>query len=292
MKRFDLDVEGLRATVVEPDAPNGRVLFCVPGGGMSRRYFDLPNGYSMAEHLAGRGFTVIAIDHPGVGDSPPPDDPWTLTPTYVADRDAAAVRELRTRYPGVAVGVGHSMGSGLTVVAQARNRCYDALGLYGWAHGDNYLATDLAAYLSPEEVAIVGDRAAIDAQVVELAKKRFGEPRPIGTTPMSDFLRGGMDVPPAGFGAIGESRSNMLAVCGLASMLKGIDQEVAAVDVPVFVGVGENDITGNVRSTAVALRSCPDITLYVLPGAGHNHNIAPNRIDLWDRLATWAEGLG
>jgi alpha-beta hydrolase superfamily lysophospholipase len=44
---------------------------------MSRRYFDLDNGFGMAEHVATRGFTVVCIDHPGVGDSPPPDDPWT-----------------------------------------------------------------------------------------------------------------------------------------------------------------------------------------------------------------------
>src|SRR5207237_922822 len=79
-----LDVDGIVTTVVEPDAPNGCVLFCLPGGGMSRRYFDLANGFSMAEHLAARGYTVLALHHPGVRDSPPPDDPWALTPAHVA----------------------------------------------------------------------------------------------------------------------------------------------------------------------------------------------------------------
>ena len=61
---------------------------------------------------------------------------------------------------------------------------------------------------------------------------------------------------------------------------------VDASGMALYTPAGET--AGNVRCTAVALRSCPDITLYVLPGAGHNHNIAPNRTDLWGRLATWA----
>jgi pimeloyl-ACP methyl ester carboxylesterase len=291
MKRTVIDIDGVVVTAVEPPAPNGWVLFCLPGGGLSRRYFDLDNGFSMAEHVAARGFTVVCIDHPGVGDSPPPDDPWTLTPAYVADRDAAAVAELRTRYPGIAIGVGHSMGAMLTVVAQARHRCYDALALLGWGHGDGFGATQLASFLSPEETAIVGDGAAINAQVVELAKKRFGNPRPIGSTNTSAFLLGGMTPEEGGLEAIAASRTNLLAVCGLASMLKGNAEEVASIDVPVLVAVGERDITIDVRSTAPSLRSCPDISLFVLAGAGHNHNIAANRRVLWDRLTGWAEGL-
>jgi hypothetical protein len=28
--------------------------------------------------------------------------------------------------------------------------------------------------------------------------------------------------------------------------------------------------------------------LFVLAGTGHNHNVAPDREVLWDRLASWA----
>jgi pimeloyl-ACP methyl ester carboxylesterase len=63
------------------------------------------------------------------------------------------------------------------------------------------------------------------------------------------------------------------------------------VDVPVLVGVAEHDITTDVRSTAPALRACPDVSLFIVPGAAHNHNIAPTRALLWDQLAAWVEGL-
>jgi pimeloyl-ACP methyl ester carboxylesterase len=233
----------------------------------------------------------LCIDHPGVGDSRSPSDPWSLTPDVVADADAAFVAKLRARYPGRAIGVGHSMGSTLTVLAQARRSCYDALGLLGWSHTDRHELAALAPYLSEQERAIIGDRAAIEAQVVALAKARFSIPLPKGDTGSSELLLAGMPVTDAGLAAMDGCRSGLLAVCGLAAILGGIGQEVAQIDVPVFVGVGERDITGDPRPTAEALKGCHDITLYTLAGAGHLHNIAPNRIDLWDRLAAWIEGV-
>jgi pimeloyl-ACP methyl ester carboxylesterase len=287
-----LDVEGLRATVVAPAVTSGRVLFCLPGGGMSRRYFDLGDGYSMAEHVASLGHTVICIDHPGVGESAAPRDLWRLTPSYVADRDAAAINELRTRYPGLAVGLGHSMGAMLTVVVQARHRCFDALALLGWAEGKGYEETELARRLSPEEAEIVGDASVPEERVVELAKVRFESGAAIVRPPAgSTFLDGSMAVDDPARRVLAQAQTRLLTVCGLASMLKRNVAEVASIDVAVIVAVGEHDITIDVRNTAPALASCPDISLYVLPGAGHNHNIAPNRELLWNRLAAWVSGI-
>ena len=79
---------------------------------------------------------------------------------------------------------------------------------------------------------------------------------------------------------------------GLTSMVSGsIAPEMAAVDVPVFLGIGERDITGPAHAIPAAFPSAPEVLLYVLPGAGHNHNVAPNRELLWDRLATWIRTL-
>src|ERR1700674_5477985 len=64
------------------------VLTCLPGGGMTRRYFDLDVAgdgatYSMARHLAARGIAVVTLDPPGVGESDQPEDAWLLTPATV-----------------------------------------------------------------------------------------------------------------------------------------------------------------------------------------------------------------
>jgi len=289
-----VEAAGLVATVVEPDgAANGRVLYCLPGGGMSRRYFDLPlAGYSMAEHLAAAGFVVVTIDHPGVGDSPGPEDGWSLVPAVVADADAAAVRDLHAALGGIPIGVGHSMGGMLTVTLQARHRLYAGLGLLGYAHSDHYEETVLASHLTEAELAIVARPDRIADRLVELARERFGTPSRKATTARSAFLLGGMDVSEEALAAIDASASNLLSCCGLASMLKCTADDVTGLDVAVFLGFGERDITGNARATASLLPACPDITLFELPGAGHNHNVAPNRAQLWDRLGRWALGIG
>ena len=81
--------------------PRPLLWVCVPGGGISRRYFDLDvagqNGaFSMARHLAAGGDLVVTVDPPGVGESDAPDDGYTLTPRVVADVLAAALDGLRS----------------------------------------------------------------------------------------------------------------------------------------------------------------------------------------------------
>jgi pimeloyl-ACP methyl ester carboxylesterase len=98
-----------------------------------------------------------------------------------------------------------------------------------------------------------------------------------------------MDVPPDVLAALGSVKSRLLAVVGLVSKIPGsVDTEMAAVDVPVFLGVGDHDIVGDPHAIPACFPACRDFTLFVLPGTGHNHNVAPGREILWDRLAGWA----
>jgi pimeloyl-ACP methyl ester carboxylesterase len=293
IQRTVASAAGLAVTVIEPERHwNGRVLYCLPGGGMAREYFDLSApGYSMAEHLAGQGFASVLIDHPGVGDSPVPDDPWALTPRRVAADDASAVAEVHARIGGVPIGIGHSMGAMLTVTLQARHPSYAGIGLLGFAQIRDYGATDLAGHLSAEERLVLDDPVAVAEQLVALAQIRFSRALPRGTTATSPFLLAGMEVPDEALAALDGCASNLIAVCGMGAMLKCARVEMSEVDVPVFVGFGERDITGDARDTANALPRCPDITLYELAAAGHNHNVAPNRQQLWDRLGHWALGV-
>src|SRR5262249_39500740 len=81
-------------------------------------------------------------------------------------------------------------------------------------------------------------------------------------------------------------------VSGLASMVPGnADPELARIDVPVFIGVGANDITGDPFRIPPSFPNSRDVTLFVLDGAGHNHNAAADRERLWDRVAASARGL-
>ncbi len=77
---------------------------------------------------------------------------------------------------------------------------------------------------------------------------------------------------------------------GLTSMIPGsVAAEMAAVDVPVFLGLGEHDIAGDPHGIPAFFPRCTDLTLFVLAATGHNHNVAPAREVLWDRLGAWAD---
>jgi hypothetical protein len=65
----------------------------------------------------------------------------------------------------------------------------------------------------------------------------------------------------------------------------------AAVDVPVFQGWGERDNTPDPHRDGAYFTSCPDYTLFVLPGSGHCHNLATTRQAMWDRLTAWTRAF-
>jgi hypothetical protein len=66
-----------------------------------------------------------------------------------------------------------------------------------------------------------------------------------------------------------------------------VGPEMAAIDVPIFLGLGEHDIAGDPHGIPTFFTGSNDISLFVVEGTGHNHNVSPARAQLWDRLATW-----
>ncbi len=278
-------------------------LCCVPGGGMSRRYFDLrvPAGlgnYSMAEHLAARGFAVVLLDPIGVGESSRPDDGFALTPELLADLNAAAFGEvlaaLREGSSGaalpplpalVSLGLGHSAGGLLTVYQQAQQRSHAGLVLLGTA------GRGMPSQLSEEEKRYADAPEALRRDLARLARRRFGSALPTAERGSSELLVR-VPLPPPVHAALLEARTELLALVGLASIVPGSAKPVCdAIDVPIFLGVGAFDITGDPHEIPAQFRACPDLTLFVLPQAGHNHNAAATREALWDRVAAWAESL-
>lgn len=294
---------------LDPSAPTV-VLTCLPGGAMSRRYFDLqpelpivdPSDdghddvatYSMASYLAAQGIIVVLVDHPAVGDSDVPDDPYVLTPQVVAALDAhvtsAIIDDLRAGLLGGArvpltdlrsVGCGHSMGAMLTAYVQAATGVHDALALLGFAGGG------LIEHLSDDERTYANDPERFAAEAVELTRKRFGRPLSRSETGPSPFLLA-VEVPEYAIAAITECGSNLLNICGLTSMVPGVSKPVLdAIDVPVFIGVGEFDITGPSHEIPSHFPASRDVTLFVCEQMGHNHNVAGARTVLWDRLLVW-----
>jgi alpha-beta hydrolase superfamily lysophospholipase len=278
------------AEVVPPEGggdPLG-VLFCTPGGGMTRRFFDLPTPpgvpeASFARALAARGFAVVLIDPLGVGESSVPADPYLLGPDLMARAGVAAVRraleDLRTgaaapglaAWPGVrSIGVGHSYGALLSVVQQAQDPLHVALGLFG------FHTAGLPHLLTPEELAITPRQ--VRAELA--ARTRVKHPTPyldLQTRPSSQPV------------SVAAAAVPVLSTMSLISRTPGIvAEEAAAIDVPVFLAFGDKDIHGPIEAAPLSYPNSPDVVLLMLPDTRHNHFVYPNRALLFDRFAAWA----
>ena len=184
--------------IAPPDLRPGTpvpLLVCLPGGFLSRRYFDLEIGgarrYSFAEAMAARGYAVLALDHVGTGDSPKP-SPEEAGLSLGVDAIAAtnqralelARKFIETGDPdgetppleiSRSIGVGHSMGSMLTVEQQALARPHDGLVLFSFSTAGTPFHT---SSLDPDGIFLSngpGDPAAVEGVqpiVRELAQQK------------------------------------------------------------------------------------------------------------------------
>lgn len=295
------------ATLWWPAEPRSAaaVLVCLAGGGMNRRYYDLQPedgdpSFSFARQMVARGFVVLALDYLGTGDSDRPADGYALTAElltranlHAATQALAGLREGRLvpglpALPGLpSLGIGHSMGGMMTVLLQAQARLHAGVALLGFG------TRGLPDFVPAEARELARDTAAVRAQLVELARKQFVQPYPvIKPSPQSNGLYGGAAADPRGVQAIKAAMGNLLPVPAFLSMLPGnVAPEALLIDVPVFLGLGERDMAGPPHQIPAAFPGSRDVTLYLLPEAGHSHFLFPARIGLFDRLAAWARSI-
>jgi pimeloyl-ACP methyl ester carboxylesterase len=174
------------------------------------------------------------------------------------------------------IGLGHSMGGMLVTMQQAAFRPYEALALLGFS------TRGLPEVLTPAEQEAAKNAVRDDAYYIKLARDRFGG------VALADI--------PArreGSAALKAASAPLLTVAAMQSMLPGnVAAEAAAIDVPMFLAVGDKDITG--RSDAIAPRfsAAPDVQLLVMEHAGHHPFIAPSAGVLYAALASWAASAG
>jgi pimeloyl-ACP methyl ester carboxylesterase len=278
------------ATSDQPKA----VLICWPGGSYSRNYWDMHvdgyEGYSFAEHLAAKGFTVVAVDPLGVGDSSRPKDVDAVTIETMAAAASAAVQELKARFAvgGVPViGVGHSLGACLTIVEQALFDSYDAVVNLGFTHGAKITHT-------PQTDADAS-RQALDL-AIEQAKGFFQDKWEDGYAfaprePNHGWLHD-PDVPADIIAEDDRRASAWPRQSYVGALMAGHSASYAArITVPILVGFGEHDVPERPHDDVGFYSSSDDVTLFVLPGSAHCHNFAGTRAVLWDRLADWSDGF-
>ncbi|MCE2392195.1 MAG: alpha/beta hydrolase [Proteobacteria bacterium] len=263
---------------------------------LTRRYYDLWVGedasYSFAEAMARRGFATLAIDHLGVGESSRPEDGWRLDADRIAaanQRALDAVRERLAREGDALasvplIGVGHSMGSCLTVVQQADHAPYAALVLF------TFQTLGLPAFLEGGELAVAGDPEAIRARIVELARARFGAayPQRVGGAEGAAFSVG--SAPPAAVEALQTAAGVQLPIPGLLSMLPGgYSPWAEKIRVPALIPIGDHDLPGTEEESAASLPNAARVDTFVQDDCWHCHFVSNTRASLWTRVADWID---
>ena len=297
-----LDVVAPRS--FEPGLPP-LALCCLPGGYLTRRYYDLDaegdSSYSFSAFMAERGFVTVALDHLGSGESSKPEDPDELSLARVADANRFAMQTVLTEieagslHPKIppqdtlaSVGVGHSLGSALSVVQQARSPSHDALLLFSFSTGgfEDFLLPGEREFANRPEEAI--------ENLPRLARARFESPYPrVGgrTTRGREEAFATGTAEKAGVRALKKCGTNLVAQPGLLTMIPGGYAPFAAdIEVPVFVATGDHDLTDPLDAN-LCFPKAREFVAYQLDDSWHCHNVARTRHLLWERSANWIRSV-
>jgi len=290
----------------DPERPTV-VLCCLPGGFLSRGYFDLDHGegegeggYSFTEAMANEGLVTLAFDHLGTGGSSQPDPiegGYSLGVEAIAAANQRALELALERLAAgdasqgipaidrvVTIGVGHSMGSALTVEQQALARSHRALVLF------SFTTQGVPAFLDPVQREYLGDPERARREIGELARRSMGSPYPVRAHNSEADRRAAFGVgtaPASAADALHRASTSLLAVGGLLSMIPGgYAGPAERIDVPVFVLIGDHDLHDD-RGIRDMLPRAPEVETFVLADCWHCHFVANTRETLWKRVAEW-----
>jgi len=269
-----------------PDRPT--VITLLNGGTYDRRYFhfEVPDrtGYSLAEYLCQRGHIVVLPDHLGIGASGRASNQMLVTRHVAAAANHAAMTEIYTRLAAgtmspavpalqqmVKVGGGHSMGAFQTITQQAAHRTYDLCLILGY--------TACGVHLHVDGQMIPAGGGALDFAMPDYILHDRSRLR-------STFH---WDDVPDDVVAVDDSLLVTVPyVLSAQSVMMGIVREDAAcIDVPLYINLGERDVSPDPHAEPGYYRSSRDITLHILPRSGHCQNFAETRLEMYKRIDCW-----
>jgi pimeloyl-ACP methyl ester carboxylesterase len=82
------------------------------------------------------------------------------------------------------------------------------------------------------------------------------------------------------------------ASIGLDSISTGIIVEDAAkIDVPIYLCLGERDVSPDPHAEPSYFKRSSDFTLHILPRSAHCQNFASTRHQMWNRMHVWARSV-
>ncbi len=283
-------------------------IFGSPGGAYTRHYYNMRfaghEGYSEAEAHVRNGFIFVAYDHLGVGDSST-EHLREYTVHQLAAANDRAVREVAARlrsgllaanYPALAdiclIGIGQSMGACVTINMQGRHQTFDGIGILGYSAIHTVLPqrNEAARQRSIDDHTSIASRALKDISVEEASTGVADFVYPFHWEDLpADILNADMaggypmrkTAPPFG--------SLTVPPCAVTMMTPGlVKADAGAIRVPVLTAMGERDVCPDPHAEPSAFGGSNDVSLFIVPRMAHMHNFAGTRMQLWNRIETWA----
>lgn len=78
------------------------------------------------------------------------------------------------------------------------------------------------------------------------------------------------------------------AMIGMTALQSNVvAKDAARIEVPVFICMGERDVSPDPHAEVANYKCSRDIMLHILPRSGHCHNFASTRHQLWNRMHRW-----
>lgn len=257
----------------------------VHGGSYDHTYWNFPGfnkRYSYSDYMNRAGYATLAIDQLGVGKSthPPSTEVTYSASTKAVAQVVASVKagSLGKSYSQVVL-VGHSIGSLLSLGAQASYGSADGVLLSGFTHT---LGLGLFERLGAKVVPALQDPVVMVKNAIPAGD--LGYVSIVGGR--SAFYDAG-DADPALVTADENSRSEQ---SGALNAFEALTVNVSSIKVPVLIANGVLDVAFCAQGKAGATTDCSSaatlktaeqafftsaspLDTYVLPGAGHNLNL-------------------
>lgn len=303
----------LAVTIALPDPAHlperPMAIFAVPGGGYSRGYFDLRfdnhQGYSEADFHSARGSIYVMVDHIGVGESSIPDLSRISFQTLAATYDSCArqiVAALETGsltpdFPACArlftIGMGQSMGGGVSILTQGRFATFDAIAPCGVSAIHTALPQRNRAEFErgKQRFAEVSSGAGHSHETVSHEGVDYVYPFHWEDVPadiLHEDMKGGYPLRQTSpfFGSL------TIPHCAVHMMTPGcFSDDAARITVPVLVANGERDTCPDPHAEPSAYKGSRDVSIFIVPTMAHMHNFASTRALLWERLHRWGRML-